>query len=338
MLFKDIVLTRYAIFNRMSEPKKTEQIEAVKYIQMIASTSGIDVSSWDCQSIFGDSKGINSIITDRVQINRRFFEHADNLRSNRPVQQNFANLSDAIKAEIDEISKRFLLEAAARAENQIGELIRRANEYFESANSILRDAATKRASVSLVPGRGNINLAQQIEEVSRSEHWEYIDTCEDEYGEIAVNLVSKTDVILQHRNLAAGIDIRVNMGKYKVSYNLRAFDVKVLPYENNVTVDGDYYHPHVNYSGRICWGSASDTASRASANLNFSQLMVLLTSVLHCYNPDNPYKPLEKFAAARTLQEVEAASIYVGPEEEAPNRGGTIAPNTSSGITSQANV
>lgn len=313
MLFKDIVLTRYAIFNRMNEPKKTEHIEAVKYIQMIASTSGVDISSWDCQSIFGDGKSINSIITNRVEINRRFFEHADAIRANRPLQQNFASLSDAIKAEIDEISRRFLLEAAARAENQIGELVRRASDYMESANSILRDAASKRASISVVPGR-EVNLAQQIEEVSRSEHWEYVDTRE-EFDELLVSFVSKTDVILQHRNLAAGINIRVNMGKFKVTYNLRHFTLKVLPHENNVTVDNDYYHPHVNYSGNICWGSASDAASRASTSLNFSQLMVLLTSILHCYNPDNPYKPLEKFAAIRSQQEHDALHKYASQSE-----------------------
>lgn len=301
MLFKDIALTRYSIFNRLSEPKRSEQVDAVKYIQMIAATSGIDISRWDCQDVFGDGKGVSSIITDKKQINKKFFERCDELRRESPVQEVYESVDELSKRNIDEISKRYMLDVAARVENDITAMLRRAKEYYDSAESVLREAAQRRASISSCPAQRPPSLGTQIQEVSNSSQWVYIGLRGD-----SVVFRTRNDVILKHKNQAAGIDVTVNFGKFDVLYSLETFLVKVKPVENNIFVH-DYYHPHVNYAGAVCWGSASDTVSKALSNLNFTQVMTILASVLNSYNADNPYKPIEVFDKEFKRLEFEAA-------------------------------
>lgn len=310
MLFKDIVLTRYSMFNRLNEPKRTEQVEAVKYIQMIAATSGVDISKWDCQEIFGDGKGVSSIITDKKQINRRFFERCDEIRRNVPVEQVFESVDDLSKHHIDEISKRYMLDVAARAENEITSMLRRVKEYYDQAEGYLREATLRRASISGCPAQRAPNLGNQIQEVSNSSQWVYKGLRGD-----SVVFTTRNDVILKHKNQAAGIDVTVNFGKFDVLYSLETFLLKVKPCENNVFVH-DYYHPHINYAGSVCWGSASDTVSKALSSLNFTHVMTILASVLNSYNPDNPYKPIEMFDKEVKKLEAEAAQSALASLQE----------------------
>ncbi len=301
MLFKDIALTRYSVFNRLNEPKRTEQVEAVKYIQTIAATSGIDILKWDCQEVFGDGKGASSIITDRRQINKLFFERCDYLRSTEPMQQEFESVNDMAKHYIDNLSNRYMLDMAARAENEITSSLRRAKEYFDSGESLIREAAQKRDSISFYPSQRAPSLGVQIQEMSNSSYWNY-------HGILSEHAVfsTKNDIILRHRNVAAAIDVTVNFGKFDVLYSLSNFVIKVKPREGNIFVH-DYYHPHVNYGGSVCWGSATDTVHKALSNLNFTQVMTILASVLNSYNNDNPYKPIEMFDRENArLQNLEA--------------------------------
>jgi hypothetical protein len=297
MKFKDIVAGRFSIFNRMNETKRNEQIDAVKYALMIASTSGIDIQEWDCQEVFGFGKSPNEIIISRTEINKRLFEKEESLRETRTTSSTNTELTDIVKNAINVLSARAIADQIAVAEERARSYIRQSMDYYRNFESYIKNAASSRASIAHLKGQ-DFSIVQQVETIDSGDFWHFEEVRDD--GSLI--FITKHDVICTLKNPAAGIDITVNFGKFQANFNISNTSLIVDPYDNNLNVDG-YYHPHIN-SGRVCWGNASDAVAKAISNLDVVQAMLLLSSVLIAYTPGTPYVSIEEFYR-RSLTEEE---------------------------------
>lgn len=300
MLFKDIVAGRYTAFSRLGEKKRNSFIEAVKYIEMVASTSGIDISDWDCHQIFSTDAACKEIVTHRPSINARLFDHAEKLRSELPPSETSTELSIAVREALANLSRQIIANRISDADIRIRSLLRNANDAYIRMESYVKDAAAERAALSVITGRDN-RIEEQVQEINNSSFWRYLRT--EDHGII---FVTKNDIICSYKNPAAGIDITVNFGKYKAVYNMNTARISVFIYENNLRVES-IYHPHVNSNGGVCWGNASEATTKAMANMDLSQLFGLLASVLVSYTPGIPYVSIENFyRSTQTAKELES--------------------------------
>lgn len=102
------------------------------------------------------------------------------------------------------------------------------------------------------------------------------------------------DITLTHKNPSAGIDLEVPMGNYYVTVNMETYDVRVKPCNNNLQYSG-YYHPHVNESGRVCWGNAAEVMAQALEDMKPSVALTALQIILTTYNDESPYALLRDF-------------------------------------------
>lgn len=102
------------------------------------------------------------------------------------------------------------------------------------------------------------------------------------------------DITLTHKNHSAGIDLEVPMGNYYVSVNMETYDVRVKPCNNNLKYS-EYYHPHVNEGGRVCWGNAAEVMAQALADMKPSVALTALQIILTTYNDESPYASLRDF-------------------------------------------
>ena len=299
MLFKDIVTTKYKIFSRLGEEKRIEQIDAIKYIFLIASTSGVVVSNWDCQEVFkSDRGGANEIVTNKAAINQRFFEKVESLSALSPTPPP-ASLVEAEKEALNRLSRRYIADMIARAENDSRNRLQSALDYQKSAEREIENAARARMSIAEL-SRNPPNIAEQIQTINEGSFWEY-ESQEDGDG-LTIHMKTRNDVVCTHRNPSAGIDISVNLGKFKASFSMQNANLLVFGCGDNVETGG-YKHPHLSYNGRVCWGNGQETANKACANMQLVQLFTLLSSVLVNYNSGNPYRSLEELQTASMSSE-----------------------------------
>ena len=299
MLFKDIVATKYKIFSRMGEEKRIEQIDAVKYIFLIASTSGVVVSNWDCQEVFkSDRGGANEIVTSKTTINQRFFEKVEALSVLSPTPPP-ADLVEAEKVALRNLSQRYIADMIARAENDAINRLRSAFDYQKSAQREIEIAARSRMSIAGLSGN-TPNIAEQVQTINEGSFWEY-DGMEPG-ANLAIAMKTRNDVVCTHKNPSAGIDISVNLGKFRATFDMGSVNLLVFGCGDNVAVGG-YNHPHISYNGRVCWGNGQEAANKATANMQLVQLFTLLSSVLVNYNSGNPYRSLEDFRGASMSSE-----------------------------------
>jgi hypothetical protein len=73
----------------------------------------------------------------------------------------------------------------------------------------------------------------------------------------------------------------------------------VIPYKNNIR-SFDYFHPHVDRYGSICWGDALSQVTQWISIGKLSDTLKMLYSLLFNYNDRNPYISIQDMKRKNT--------------------------------------
>jgi hypothetical protein len=293
---QEITGSCFKVINRLGKDKKKEQIEATRYIELLASQTGTRIESWDILKLFSAGKG-KVLIVDKTEINQRFFSQLEAIKVTTLTEVSVLD-SETFK-KIDEVSKG-RVKVGKKNSNSIEALKKRQASYLQMIEKYLLRANQYTEKASNLEKQLNVleskrtNYASQINELLKENFWEF-----RRLNDRTVELVTRTDIILRHRNPAAGVNLSVNMGRYLVQLDLFWNTVSVWPYKDNVLVNG-YPHPHITSGGSICWGNASSVIAKAMPRGDLLTVFRLLASILTSYNDGSPYVSLEHFAAKST--------------------------------------
>lgn len=311
MNLREVIRSGYKPFSRMGAEKQKAHILAVQYIELLATQTSTKMEPWNLLDVFGIGKG-NEIVTDKKEINKKFFEKLEEIKSKTPAEA-FA-LEQRISTQIDELSREFSNREVNQLKKSRDNAINAAVSAFDRAQSLLADARRYEQQLMSYERRES-TIAGQISQIAQESFWEFHQL----YGE-NVDLITKSDVILTHKNSAAGVDLRVNMGKFAARLNLKTMNLLVYTFEGNLNLGG-FYHPHIYTNGSICWGNASSTAALKLPKGEVADIFRLLASVLVNYNDGNPYRSLAEF---QKIAEKDAppkdAPAPLPPEMEAGRR------------------
>ena len=287
MNLRETVRSGYKVFSRMQADKKKAHVEAIQYIELLANQTNTKMEPWDLLAVFGTGKG-NELHTDKKEINQRFFKKCEEIKNKTPAEV-FA-LEQRVSEKIDQLTRDLADREKNRLQRDYDSLVRSASTSFDAGTQYLvRAAETKRKMDTFE--RRESPVPAQLTEVLGENFWDFHQLTGN-----FIELVTKNDTILTYKNPSAGIDLRVNMGKFLVSIDLTTFSLKVIRYTDNVYLNG-YYHPHVNTGGGVCWGSAAITVTEKLPRGEIKDVLMLLASVLTNYNNDNPYVALNSFKA-----------------------------------------
>lgn len=307
MLFKDIIAGRYRVFSRMKDEEKARNIGVVKYIENLASMAGVNISEWDCMELFRTGDTGNKLIDDKNEINRLFFAKVEELAVNSPAPTAGQILTDEMKQAIRAAEARHVTTLLANEQRNADQQLRYAMDKYREHENFLKKAGEHFAAMHRLSSQSS-NLEGQISQVLESPFWQFIGVV----GGNKITFVTRSDIIIRYTNAAAGIDISLNFGRYKVEFNVADFSLKVFGYERNINSAG-YIHPHISgSSGGICWGTAANTATRLLASCQFAEPMTLLATILSNYNAASPYHSIERFQeAVGTTEEHEARDAQI---------------------------
>ena len=306
MKLEEIIQANFTVFGRMNEENRVKHIDTVKYIRNLSNSVGINISTWNLFEVFGGSAGGNTLHTDKAQINKIFWERfkaGDSTPPPEPVDKASitANIEDWMEKSGRQFTSNFVQRAARDKDNALSS----ANDYHREYARHLAKAAAIDMEIR--------NFTNNPPDVG-GEIGKVIDAGFFKFESLVDGVITFTtgEIINTDRRPSAGVDISVNLGKYKVQYSLadatsrdgdrRRYALKVIQFENNKFV-GRYYHPHINNHGDICWGNAIDTANKAIVEHKISGAMTLLAAILTTYNPSDPYVSLHDFVDAHKFEE-----------------------------------
>lgn len=285
MNLREIIRSGYKVFNRMSEDKRKAHILAVQYIETLANSTNTKMEPWDLSVIFGTGKG-NELVTDKIEINKRFFSKVEELKTNTPAH--VFSLETRIQGQIDNLTRAHNERATNEIKRSRDQQIRSASDFGVRMNAAMEEARRLELNLMAIEGRQS-TISGQISRLIQEPYWEF-----HELNGALLYLVTKNDLILTQKNTAANLDLRVNVGKFKLEINLNALQLRVLAHSDNLNVN-NYYHPHVTPQGSICWGTAAGVITQKLPKGELYDSVKLLEGVLSNYNDGNPYVHLADF-------------------------------------------
>lgn len=258
--------------------------ESLKYIMKLATDTAFDTGRWDIQEVFRD-KG-HCLVTDRTELNRRYFERYEKERGDYTLQ--IGPLVTKMKAQLKGAYPGIELKHLERVRSQ---MVGAEADLFD-CNRAVREGMGRLRSLHLleyrITGRKDYSLEGAIEEV--------IETCSfltfHSVYEEKILFVTNGSIVLTEKNPAAGLDISVDLGKFRIAIDPAEMILYVYRHENNIR-EGTY-HPHVASDGVPCYGDATPDLEKALIAGDLAQAIHILWSVLNHYNPGNPFVALAK--------------------------------------------
>lgn len=281
-----------AFFNKFIDVEaRKKQIAALQYIEKMASLSATDISDWDFEKLFMvENEG--RLIEHKGTLNMRLARMGENLRADIPKEL----------AEAEQMMLRAFQAAAKRSkENRIA-------SFTNSRAQSLREAEASANRLQSYLTNASNYYKQEMDlrqfDVGKEMYERLAKVCKNKFfklenvdGETAY-FNTTSPITLSMRNAAAGLDITVPFGYYRVVVDAHYNSVKVFKLKDNIPSRYEYWHPYVSREGRVCWGNASDTANNLILMGKWDEVMELLGGLLSTYSPDaTPYHSLEAFKA-----------------------------------------
>jgi hypothetical protein len=196
--------------------------------------------------------------------------------------------------------------AYEREKSQLASKLSQAKNYFDAAQSELISAGEIRAKLMQLEGTPSISLTEEIKKCIADGWYKYDPTLTKEWNRANTQgiVFTTATVTTKYYNKKAGIEMDVNLGRFKVVYQPARNSIKVLPFEDNVHSSG-HIHPHIGSGGSVCWGNAEDTYVHCMDHCQPSKAFLALRVILTTYNSDSPYVDLHEFAVQRNPELLE---------------------------------
>lgn len=286
-------------------PTSGKNLAMLQYIEDLASRTATNIAEWDA-GIFVDE---GNIVTVKTKINKIFFERKD--QSQVSVVQEVDALQKELNDSLNKHSYSRIKQALDGMKKRQAAAIKEATDHYKNAAELIQGAYKLIGDIAALEGGQASTFGDQVMEVLRTGLLSF-----QSFDGTILRLTTQ-DIINTEVNPTAGLDLRVNLGQFLFSIDIKTMRVLVLKHKNNIMV-GEHYHPHVGAGGDLCQGNASASYASSSVEGRIGDLLQLIITVMQTYNPANPYKPLAKFHEASPRKEeryrVEAAKAekFVG--------------------------
>lgn len=309
MNIKEVVDSgRYKIFSRMGEENREKQIMIVNYIEQLASSTGINIDDWNIMEVFGTGTG-NSLVTDKRAINRILF----NKFKDRSVEEKPAGagtVAPEAQQAINNLAETILNERKRELSDRLANCLGSTEERYRRYLRALSDAVKINMELAAMSTGTGPDISKEIETICATDFWNF----EKATGN-KITFVTAQDVVNTHKRPSAGLDISVNLGKFRATYDVECGNIRVEPAGNNIW-HREYTHPHISAEGSICWGNAGSTANNMLAAFKIADAFNLLASLLVTYSHENPYADLGSFY--EKYQEARKGGRPVGESDRPP--------------------
>lgn len=276
----------------LSTTDREFQTKAIDYVIQMAGLTNTNISKWDIFKLFGATP--DTFITDKREINKRFLAHAKmNANVSTPVEAitELDNVPGLI-TEINKFGAGYVETQKAELKNNLQYAVENLMEAFTRVNNRLIDVVKYRSLLDAFDGKNPAEaMKKELSLVLADGSWT---NPVSKDGVLYLN--TKNDVIITHKNKLAGLDIQVNCGQLAVRIALHNLGMRVIPYKNNIG-HNNYFHPHVDYEGNICWGNAGKQVAEWIKKCELSNILKMLYSLLFTYNESSPYIHIQNLSA-----------------------------------------
>ena len=281
----ELFRTNFSLFDSYPEDVKTAQIKKVCYIADIADQLGKNIYGVNLFELFNNNNNI--LMTENNVINRTL---ATFNRDEFIKKQEVELLSDENIENIGITYKERFKSDERGIQDNIDAYIREAQNRLRQHKECLRMASDFRRQKAELKQSSPKKVIDSINKLLETGKYK-IDAINSE----SIYLLINDDVIMTYKKPSVNIDLRVNLGKFKlrISFN-DGLKIDVLPVKNTILVR-DIFHPHIGSSGDVCLGNMRGIHDEAILDDDIFTAVDAIHKVLYTYYDGDPYQPIDEF-------------------------------------------
>lgn len=275
-----------------TETTPQKPFNPMEWARILASQTGVDIDTMD-----EETKQKILAAQTKTDVNITFF-HWRGSSTLAPQGQfeleDMKNFREAVRVEHTLEYQQLVRERAA---NEV---------RMQAINRDLQTRAEMIARQSLqllaLQGQNGIDLTDEVLKITQ-DGWYTFDSGRsrtiNSNAEHYTLVFNTPRVNLAFYNKQAGVEMNVDMGRFRVHYTPQRNRIQVFKYQDNLEVRDGYYHPHVSTDNSVCWGNAGNQYVTACREFKPSIAFNALRVILQTYNDESPYRDITEFALAR---------------------------------------
>lgn len=285
-----------AVFGGMTPEQKQKTTSSLAYIKNVASMANVDISKWNIIEVFAKSLDPFEIVSEKNEINKRFFENIQAILKDSSEKEAAKKLTNAGEENVLVLAEEQILQklvsVKGEAERRLRSDITASTSELTSAQSNLEAKLKRFHTVTaelekLLNNPSNLSkkLLNEIREVVSNGL--FVNPVYENNSNF-LYLTTPSDIILNHKKPSANLDLSINLGKMSVEINLTTMHLRVFPYKNNLISQRGYWHPHISNGGDVCWGNALSTFTKMVESRDLQKILVLLMAIIKGYSEIDP--------------------------------------------------
>lgn len=276
----DISKNNFSYYDDFNDTTKKNQIEVITYIKHISSQMNIPIDTWDIPKVFGGTRS-KLLITRKPEINKRLFEYNEH-------NKGFNEQSAMMELLSRESHMREYLTPSPEESKDIKRVernLRRIETDLASGITNRSRAGVRRCkwtnALRALNNRPDFKTTlQELARITKAGFWKFL-----RFEEDCFIFASRNPIILTNINKNANLDMRLNMGHYKIKIGFNYMSPLVFPYKDNILYRREHIHPYVSGIGDdICWGNTSGYAATCINDKKLYELMEVTAHVLSTYS------------------------------------------------------
>lgn len=290
MEFQTVVADNY---KTARESWGEESLNTIRYIEFMASTMRKDISKWDFTDFmttnnkpYVDKSKINKIFTDKAMATDRNSASASLTCKPFTFDQDVTN-------KLLELTKTRGNNDLASWKSQIATIQTNMDSYLNNIRTQATNLRDFQRKINSHVAVGNTELVSQVEKVCSEGFWSFLGISGNN-----VELRTVNELVLTYHNKTAGINISVNLGRFKLQINFDSLIPTIHSFSNNINLG--YFHPHVSRSV-ICWGELGNSLQAMVNRGEIGNILRLTQTLITSYNPASTFMDIERFYISRYM-------------------------------------
>ena len=282
LVLSDLFKTNFEMFSGLEDTVRKSQINKLNYIDTIARQLEKDVSKANLLEFISHENGI--ITASNVEINKALVGY-----DTKDREKGAFVISPEIVEKLASINNKSSRDRIAHMKREVHskteDMVASQERYKETMlfrAKLMRDIE----SITLCDNEPFSDMLKKIQEENKFIILSIEDT--------KFTFTNTENIVCTYKNDAAGIDLRVDLGKFLFSIKADTFSLSIDEYKDNTTVHGRV-HPHIS-SSDLCLGNMSEIFTEASDKRDLLGILNTTYAILTTYNNDDPYDPLYKYA------------------------------------------
>ena len=277
-----------SVFETHEAEIRDKELKSLEYIRFLSDSMSVNIDEWDLFKTFGKLDK-EELLFNKRDINKRFFEHQETAKN-----EVTSILTPDLMREIGEAAKSARRRQRRRWREERRTHLRAARD---SHNHARREIGHAHRITKLMDGTdSDDNTVKQITEMLSNGKVAFHKDRVSSRNKL--EFVTTQPCMLEFKNPAADIDIKVDLGFFRMVLDLEQSSWFAHPYMLNIysghvglMTDG-YMHPHAVGDGDICLGDAHNDYVKAMGEGRYNDGLNIVLNVLENYHEGNPYKPL----------------------------------------------